>query len=325
MNRAFFTRDYADLLDRSKFKEAVQETTKKQPVGVTDVTTEATKKKEESKKSKQTVDEKEEEMKRWVTSMFGCSFKILFDKLDNVDRKSKLEEAELEELRRLRAEKELRERKELASNDKRKRGGATPDKVRMKSVIRIKSRQPRRGFGISDDEEGGMATNPVSTTTTRTNLKVRFDQEGNKKDSGMDEIKGLLKELIAVVSTKAEPAEGKGKQAAAETSGNGASTVASGEGEEESEEEQDELGLAAYMHSRVENYKSMHYTHVRTMCLERGVSYIRKELGIMELARLDLEEYMRSLKQMECNRVTVTEPPEQGDDEQEDRTDVRKN
>ncbi|GBG91595.1 hypothetical protein CBR_g52631 [Chara braunii] len=208
-NRAFFTREYADLLDKIKFKEVVEETSKKQQLGITEVTGPPrkvkVKKVEGAKKGKQAVDEKEEAMNDLHIRKLS-QYPIREDRLSGPEVEDKRNGAK--ELKRLRAEQELREMKENANMEKRKRGGTKPgtsarsEKVPVKLAVKIKSPQPRRIFVVSDDEGGGTATTPSVSYATQSNLKVRFDQEEEKKDNGMEELKVLLKELIIVVSTK---------------------------------------------------------------------------------------------------------------------------
>ncbi|GBG87664.1 hypothetical protein CBR_g45818 [Chara braunii] len=298
-NRAFFTKDQADFLEKLKFKEAVQEAAKQQ-----------TGDKQTSNRNAETglkiveigarkVEDKEEVMKNRVTKTFGGSLKLLSTKLEKVDRKSKLAEEEKEELRRLRAEKELQELKEASSNEKRKRLPTTP--TTSPKVERV------RDDGAKLIKKG------------RGNLTSKFeDAKGKGKEKvtdDMTEIKDLLKQLVTSLgqtkmnAATTDPAqEGMSRDEKGECSKKGDDRTEEGKDQTEGEvftDDRDELGLAGYMKNRVENYSSMHYTHIMALCKERNIEYTRKGLRVMELPRLDLEEYMRCLREIEENGAKV--------------------
>ncbi|GBG79222.1 hypothetical protein CBR_g29274 [Chara braunii] len=264
-----------------------------------------------------------------MTTTFGSSLRILTEKVDKVEDKAKMTEAERDELRKLRAEKELRELKEGSNSEKRKRVEVTPGasprvrRVKTKSAVKIRSR-PRNGvLVLSDDDE-------ADTCKHGGNLKKKFEEARASSSTSaqmeMGEIKDLPKSLVEALP-KLVGVQDHGKAAMTEEGdehNEKMETVQPGEEEEEVLEERDELGLGTYMKNRVENYESMHYTHIRALCVEKGLPYIRKELGVMELARSDLDEYMKSLREMDENGVTVSEPGE-GDERQDEVENVREN
>ncbi|GBG75238.1 hypothetical protein CBR_g19874 [Chara braunii] len=332
-NRAFFTREHTKLLNKIKFQEAVAEATKKQ-VEVKEVEVTQPKKIETKKEEvkKQPATTREDEMKRWMTATFGSSLRALTEKVDKVDDKSKMAEKEREELRLLRAEKELRELKEGSSSEKRKslRDGIAPStspragRVKTKSTVKARSRPQNGVLIMSDDDEAGISR-------CRGNLGKKFDEAGASRSAStsteMGEIKDLLKSLVEALP-KLVGAQDRWKAVVTEEinedDNEKMEAEQSGVEEEEAVEEKDELDLVAYMRNRVESYETMHYLHIRTLCAEKGISYIRKDLGVMELARLGLEDYMKSLREMEENGVTVSEPVEE-DDREDEVENVQKN
>ncbi|GBG64178.1 hypothetical protein CBR_g40878 [Chara braunii] len=193
--RAFFTREHADFIEKLKLKDVVEEARKKDLEEITrlkglgwEIEKPKAKGKEKeveieraqgdkkgmSKKQvgkdkgkEKVADEgKEDAMKKWVASNFGGSLRILSEKMDEVERKSKLRDAELEELKILRAEKELRELRENSSSEKRKRETVSPTKLR-----RGKSRSRS---GLLKKGGKGENTKPV---------EVSSDEEGKEKDA----------------------------------------------------------------------------------------------------------------------------------------------
>ncbi|GBG82830.1 hypothetical protein CBR_g36361 [Chara braunii] len=233
-------------------------------------------------------------------------------------------EAERDELRKLRAEKELRELKEGMSSEKRKRVGATPGvspragRVKTKSEVKARNRPQNGVLVLSDDDE-------ADTCKRGGNLKKKFDEADSSSTSTsiqtkMGEIKDLLKSLVEALP-KLVRAQDHRKVAVTEEEeeqdNEKMETEQTGEEEEETLEEKDELGLVAYMKNGVESYETMHHTHIRALCGEKGIPYIRTNMGVMELARLDLEEYMKSLREMDENGVTVSEPGEENEKQEE--------
>ncbi|GBG72595.1 hypothetical protein CBR_g12167 [Chara braunii] len=229
---------------------------------------------------KKKTEDKEEEMKNWVMKTFGSSLRLLTDKLDDVDRKSKLAEEEKEELKRLRAEKELQDLKEGSSSEKRKTPPSTPTKVL-----------------ISSDEEDDDGVELVRKR--RGNLTKKFEEvkaKGKERATGdMTEIKDLLKQLVSslgqakVASSTVEPLPirmRREEQGECSKKTEDKPTEGKEAHDEVLMEDHDELGLTGYMKNRVENYNSMHYTHIMALCKEKNIEYTRKGFGVMELARL---------------------------------------
>ncbi|GBG70145.1 hypothetical protein CBR_g6276 [Chara braunii] len=244
-------------------------------------------------------------MKAWVTSTLGSSLKLINEKLEEVDQKAKMttnERAELEQLRleKLRTDKEKAKKgSKESSSEKGKRMGARTPVENSPSAARVKSRsrpstktRPKR-IEILDDE--GVAG-------VKQNLEPKMESSSELAD-----IKQMLAALLQGLSNP------KGKEKVVEPQFS--PPVAMGEEEDtdvvqnanvEDDEEIDDGGLAAYMKIRLEYYNSsLHYTRVQELCKAKNVQYFRKEMGVWELARIDLQEYTDTLsvgQNGECSR-----------------------
>ncbi|GBG86357.1 hypothetical protein CBR_g41352 [Chara braunii] len=223
---------------------------------------------------------KSDEMKAWVTSTLGSSLTLITDRLEEVDKKSKLTVAEKAELEKPREEKIAFEKgekgsKELSSNEKRKRAGQSTPAGNLPGVNRVKS-QSRGGsktkskrIEISSDEEGA--------NLVKQNLQAKMESSSKLADikmmlaalmQGMNDTKGKAEEDVDVVQQEINAEEDEG----------------------------DEGGLATYMKMRQDFYAYLHYTRVEEMCKQKNIQYFRKDMGVWELARLDLQEYVDMLK-----------------------------
>ncbi|GBG60074.1 hypothetical protein CBR_g405 [Chara braunii] len=275
-NRVYFTKEYMDILEDIKSEKALDAAKKKVAgsrlggVQISDTTN-------ESCKSEVRLSSKLDEMKAWVTSTLGDSLKLITQKLEEVDSKSKLAATEKEELMRLRAEKAALEKvKKEASSEKRKREAVVAPVVvtpanTAKSRSRGSSRGRSRRVEISSDEE--------------------------------DADVGQVKKMLASIAQSL--ADVKGKQPVVDPEKPPVAMHGSEEDTEDvdvaanspfhEEEEVGEGGLAAYMKMRQDFYMSLHYTRVQEICKQREISYFRKEPAAWELARLDLQEYADQL------------------------------
>ncbi|GBG72657.1 hypothetical protein CBR_g12230 [Chara braunii] len=292
-NRAYFTKEYMDILEGIKMDKALDEAKKKVAGGrrsgirIVDLT------EEPRREVVQTVD-KTNEMRAWITSTLGQSLILISDKLEDVDKRTKLAQDEKAELERLRDEKEKLEKElemECSSNEKRKRDGertpaeASPRVNRVKSRRRGSAKVKARARRIEISEDEGAAE---GLCDVKQNLDAKLE-----KKSELSDIKKLLMALVHEVGDQ------KGKGPAQEspkpvpqTEDEDEDLVQNGQSEEAEAEEDDEGGLAAYMKMRVEFYNSLHYTRVQEMCKQKGVQYYRKDLGAWELARIDLQDYV---------------------------------
>ncbi|GBG71618.1 hypothetical protein CBR_g9034 [Chara braunii] len=128
-NRAYFTKEYMDILEDIK-SEKILDATKKRVVGSRMGGVRISDSADESCRSEVRSSNEADEMKAWVTSTLGDSLKSITKKLDEVDFKAKLATAEKKELLRLRAEKAVIEKvKKESSSEKRKRGAVAEPMV----------------------------------------------------------------------------------------------------------------------------------------------------------------------------------------------------
>ncbi|GBG72865.1 hypothetical protein CBR_g12584 [Chara braunii] len=244
---------------------------------------------------------KPDDMKAWVTSTLGNSLKLITQKLEEVDSKSKLATTEKEELIRLRAEKAAMEKaekvKKESSSEKRKRAVATPGaavtpmECGAKPRSRRSSKARNRRVEISSDDEGG-------DEGVKQNLGKKMESS-----SDLSEVKKMLAALVQGLADHKgkQPVNVPGPEPEAEpepepeAEGDEGHDVAvnSAHGDEE---EVDEGGLAAYMKVRQHFYASLHYTRVQELCKQKDIPYFRKEMGAWVLARLDLQAYVDQLK-----------------------------
>ncbi|GBG67609.1 hypothetical protein CBR_g739 [Chara braunii] len=330
--RAFFTREHADFIEKLKLKDAVEEAQKKDLEEITRLKgfgMGSEKKKEQPRESERreksrrsgkdigknrSVEEgKEDELKKWVATNFGGSLKILSEKLEEVDKKSKLKEDELEEVRMLRAEKEPRDLRENSSSEKRKREISSParplkGKSRSRFVLlrrkgKEKEKSPKPVEVSSDEDRSRNGRDAVVQ-----NLSGKLERSsGGSKD--MAELKSLLFELLAEKgrdASSSNAAEGQtGKPETEELGrrqqeGDAVEPPKKVEGIGKNiEGEQEEGSLGLYFKDRVIYYDAMHYTKIQALRKKKGIPYKRKEGGVWELARLDFEVLLKLGKEEE--------------------------
>ncbi|GBG74206.1 hypothetical protein CBR_g17919 [Chara braunii] len=221
--RAFFTREHANFIDKLKMKDAIEEARKKdieEIARLKELSRDSEKNKEKARndrkakkqnekdkgKGKMVEEGKDDEMKRWVADNFGNSLKILMEKLEVVEKKSRLKESEVEELQRLRAEKELRDLRESSSNEKIKRDTASPGQSRV-GKVRSRSGLLRRGgkkktlVEVSSDKEGKYIVVQI--------LKGKLDESGGNLKEVLV-LKDLIEELLASKSAAGSSSGGDG-------------------------------------------------------------------------------------------------------------------
>ncbi|GBG65059.1 hypothetical protein CBR_g49131 [Chara braunii] len=327
-NRAYLTMEYMEILENIKSSKAIEEARKKvgmPRIGVAKRSCSQTSEpQDQGSRDDARSSEKSEDMKVWVTTTLGKSLKLINSKLEAVDKKSKLDAAERDELERLRKEvQEGKDNKELSSNEKRKRCVArtpienSPSAARAKPRSKGSSKTKSKRIELSDDE---------GPSGTKQNLQAKLDSTSSE----LSDIKRMLASLMSSLQdpkwkakvvnpgvTNEPPTEG----APAET------VVAQNAQADVDDEDPDEDGFAAYMKVRADFYGSLHYTRVQELCKEREVEYFKKDVAVWELARLDLQEYADSLKEdrgeKPCRKETSVESDH--DDAEEDRDKVKGN
>ncbi|GBG79427.1 hypothetical protein CBR_g29574 [Chara braunii] len=265
--RAFFTREHAKFIDKLKMKEAIDEARRKDLEEITRLkgigSEEGTSKESRSKgrkhnakekgKGKVVEDGKVDELKKWVAENFGEPLKILAEKLEVVEKKSKLSDCELEELKLLRAEKELRELRENSSNEKRKRD-FTPFR-------------PRIGKGESMKEVSVLKE-------LIQELLAAKSKEASSCNSGEDGKKIEKKQGKVEHGGNATERGGEQEELGPDTA---------------RENGKDDIAPGLYFRDLVVYYDAMHYTKIQVLCKQKGIAYRKKEADVWELARLDFE------------------------------------
>ncbi|GBG85236.1 hypothetical protein CBR_g39802 [Chara braunii] len=301
-NRAYFTKEYMEILEGIKSSKAIDEAKKKLGAPRNSVVARSGPQSRElfddgSRFDSRSTD-KSEDMKAWVTTTLGESLKLINSKLDSVDRKSKLDADEREELERLRKEAQGGKDKELSSNEKRKRCGVHTPVENSPSAARARPRS-----------KGSSKTNPKRIQLSDNEGPSRTKQNlQSKLESTSCELSDIKRMLAALMSGLADP---KGKSKVIERS-NARQGPGEGDGEgtdmaqnaqvECDEDDPDEDGFASYMKVRADYYGSLHYTRVQEMCKEREIEYFKKDVAVWELARQDLQEYADSLREERSTR-----------------------
>ncbi|GBG83209.1 hypothetical protein CBR_g36823 [Chara braunii] len=275
-NQAYFTKEYMDILEDIK-SEKVLDAAKRKISGGRIGGVRISGSTNESCRSEVRSNSKTDDMKAWVTSTLGDSLKLITQKLEEVDSKSKLVASEKEELMRLRAEKAtLKKVKKEASSEKRKRvavvapAAVTPAN-NAKSRSRGSSKGRSRRVEISSDEED------TAIGQVRQNLSEKLE-----KSSDLSKVKKMLAAIAQSLADAkgkqpaVDPEEQPVKEHGMEEEDNEDVDVAVSTPDHE-EEEVDEGGLAAYMKMRQDFYMSLHYTMVQELCKQGEISYFRKE------------------------------------------------
>ncbi|GBG75930.1 hypothetical protein CBR_g21172 [Chara braunii] len=229
---------------------------------------------------------KTDEMKAWVTSTLGDSLKLITQKLEEVDSKSKLVATEKEELMRLRAEKAALEKvKKEASGEKRKHEVAVAPAV-VTPANNAKSRSRGSSIGRSCRVEISYDEKDTDVDQVRQNLSEKLEKSSDLSESVVDPGKP------PVVEHKMEEEDTEDVDVAANTPFH-------------EEEEVDEGGLAAYMKMRQDFYMSLHYTRMQEICKQREISSFQKKPATWELARSHLQEYADQLNGNVMNGISV--------------------
>ncbi|GBG65774.1 hypothetical protein CBR_g52365 [Chara braunii] len=208
-------------------------------------------------------------MKAWVTTTLGESLKLITEKIEEVDKKSKLTSGEKEELERLRKEKSRSEKASLdsTSSEKRKRGGEQTPVINSPSANRVKTRSRgsvkvkswSKRIDVSSDEEGQVGV--------KQNLQAKMEGSSELSD---------IKKMLAALMQGLEDKKGKTKVVVPRVTKNGPVDgddvdLVQNASCAEDEEEIDEGGLAAYMKIRLDFYQSLHHSRVQEMCKQKGI------------------------------------------------------
>ncbi|GBG73300.1 hypothetical protein CBR_g13019 [Chara braunii] len=321
-NRAYFAKEYMEILESIKSNKAIDEARKKlvgpRTGAVKRSGTRSFEHPDESSKDGAR-SEKSEDMKAWVTSTLGESLKLINAKLDDVDKKSKLDATEREELERLRREVQGGN-KEQSSNEKRKRSGVRTPMENSPSAARARQRskgssktKPKR-IELSDDE---------GPSGTKQNLQTKLESISSE----LSDIKRMLEALMCGLPDpkgKAKVVLREEKEQLEEEVPEEVN-VAQNAHDNGEEEDPDDDGFAAYMKVRADFYGSLHYTRVQELCREHDIEYFKKDVAVWELTRQDLQEYADSLREERGTRKKDITEEAYRDDGGEDQDRVKRN
>ncbi|GBG88267.1 hypothetical protein CBR_g46833 [Chara braunii] len=179
-NRAWFTREHLELIERWKNRDLLEDSKRKNEESGECSKSENTRKAKGKAKS----EDGEQRLKNWMATNFGASFKKIADKLDEVDKKTKEADHERVKLMQKVAELDTGHNEDAGSNEKRKRvinaNSPLPERQKSRSRSRsggIKIRQPSI-LVSSDDEDKNSApqrTKIEGEPSDRTDEPVKLD------------------------------------------------------------------------------------------------------------------------------------------------------
>ncbi|GBG61449.1 hypothetical protein CBR_g21794 [Chara braunii] len=144
--------------------------------------------------------EKSDDIKAWATTTLGNSLGLINEKLEEVDKKSKMSAAEREEFKLLRLEKQKAEKESReSSTEKRKRMAArtpvenSPSATRVKTGSRGSMKTRPKRIEISDDD---------GTARVKQNLETRMESKSELSD---------IKQMLAALLHGIDDPKGKSK------------------------------------------------------------------------------------------------------------------
>ncbi|GBG84232.1 hypothetical protein CBR_g38203 [Chara braunii] len=286
-NRAWFTKEHLELIEKWKARAASDESRKSEKGESSGGSnSKGNKKGRGSTESENS----EERLKSWISSTFGTSLRKISEKLEEIEVKTKAK-GKAEE-----SDEEGDSKKGTGSHEKRKRGVNSPalSKAKVRSRTRngrdtVIVRQPR--INISSDDEDAK-------TKVRTNcgIDVKHEFEANGGNDKLDEILTLLGALAGKGKEEVQKGEGgkmegvsereernkksekakkgKGKDGSENDEKSDAKRSITGE---ETEGKQKEGDVIEYMKGRLDYYMEMNVKEVKALCVKRGVKNARKD------------------------------------------------
>ncbi|GBG63191.1 hypothetical protein CBR_g36959 [Chara braunii] len=315
-NRAWFTREHLELIEKWKTKEL--EESKKPTEDSCESSKQGATKKGRGKATSKSEDG-EQNLKTWMVENFGSSLTKIAEKLEVVDKKSK--EAEVERVKLVKMVQEIEGKGATDggnSNEKRKQvvgvNSPTIEWQKLRSRSRsggVKIRQPR--IDVSSDNE---KADPASTTTN--------SNPGNVKQED-------VMKMLSVITGKVQCENANSGTGAADTHTKKGSTVVNIVEEDNSTESEDEMdklklnrgscaksdrteaGIIEYMRQRLDHYMDMNGTKIKILCLKRNVKWERKDKSAWELAKQDTGEFSK-LVHGDNEQETEPDPEEEEED-----------
>ncbi|GBG65072.1 hypothetical protein CBR_g49144 [Chara braunii] len=326
-NRAWFTREHLELIERWKNRDLLEESRRKNEESGESSKSENTRKTKGKAAAKS--EDGEQGLKNWMAANFGASLKEIANKLDAVDKKTKAADLEREKLMKKVAELETGHNKDGGSNKKRKRvvGANSPVPERQKSRSRSRSdniqiRQP--SILVSSDEEGKSSAPQGGEIE---------DEPNNRTDEPvkLDDVMKMLAVIANRVNLEDAPGAGKKGDVSDATK---ASTVHNDgntdDKSEESDEDADKLlvnkgygaggrnetGIMEYMRQRLEHYMDMNGKKVKSLYTKNGIKFFkweRKDKGAWELAKQDTDEFTKLINGKDgCDADTESSSDKEG-------------
>ncbi|GBG71468.1 hypothetical protein CBR_g8885 [Chara braunii] len=319
--RAWFTKEHLDLIEKWKTRDMIEEG--KRSSGVESSGASAARGGSKKGKGKDT-DDSETRMKAWIASTFGDSLKKIADKLEEVDRKTS---TAIQDRGKKRMEEVEEEKQDGGSSKKRKRDFASPVAARSRSKSRSKSVggdikvRPLR-INISDDDKERRAGEKQRVNTLID--ETQEHQVNVKEGAKLDDIKNMLQALMG-------KSEARGSSPTKNCGGNKGGTsgkMKKDRGKEVESKAQEEKSVKEkalmaqeevieYMRCRLDYYMTLNYKEIKAMCKKRNARCERKDKGGWELAKQDTDQFVKLVN----NTGEEEDEVEEGSTEEEDEED----
>ncbi|GBG66996.1 hypothetical protein CBR_g74682 [Chara braunii] len=266
--RAWFTKEHLELIEKWKSRDLVEES-KKSSYGESSGAGSA---KGRGKKggAKDNNGESEFRIKALIASTFESSLKKIADKLEDVDQKASV-------VLDVKGKKKIKEEQcdDGGSSEKRKREFGSPliakprSKSRSKSAGRKVKIRPLP-INISDDKD------------TRGNM----EEVGNAaEDAKMDEIKDMLQTLMKGIGANSTEKKSNTIEAATVVQNADKVLIDEEDWREKGKETDSQNEVVQYMRCRLDNYMTKNYKEIKALCKSRDVRCARKDKGVWELAK----------------------------------------
>ncbi|GBG76017.1 hypothetical protein CBR_g21257 [Chara braunii] len=344
-NRAWFTKEHLELIEKWKARES-SDGSKNSEKGESSGGSNA----KSGKKGRQSTESEnsEERLKSWISSTFGTSLKKISEKLDEIEVKSKTK-------RKTEVSEDNEEgKKELGSNEKRKRGVSSPalSKAKVRSRTRntggtVTVRQPR--ISISSDDEDSKAK-----IRSNCRIDVKHEQAVNGENKKLDEILTLLgaiagkgkeeaqkerggqggekrekekekekekereeKEREKESESERKDKKGKGKATSDTEARNDTKGSVTGD---ETEAKMKEGDVIEYMKGRLDYYMAMNVKEVKALCVKRGLKVARKDKCAWEMTKQDAEQYTKLMNREDEDYSEESEDVDQENDESSEQS-----
>ncbi|GBG59831.1 hypothetical protein CBR_g66635 [Chara braunii] len=281
-NRAWFTKEHLDLIERWKTRGAIEDAKKKDGGESSGTTSTRTNKKEKGKKSSgSNIDGSEERIKAWIST------------LSKMKTRSKSRSGGI---------KVRQPRILISSDDEDQRR-----KARENCTIEVKHEMPAN----EGDKKLEAILNILGSLVRQTKMK---DGEGDIREK-----EKLEEDTTTDTESKIEMASVKGKEALEEDKEEEEISDDSTEAEEDDGEEEKgkEGDVIKYMKGRLDHYMCKTLKEVKVLCTKRGLKCIRKDKGAWELAKQDTEQYTKLVNKEDEDETDHAEASDEAGSEQQ--------